>query len=173
MEFYFGLLQDEKELKQLTKFLLFYPMNYPNYEDWVTGTCIPELAMHYKETILAYVRENKQEQWQLIGNAIFQPAKESQLPLTLHFKNMRVAKNFRREGIASFLVKQVEKAALKQGLKSIILDLREEKTDVFGLLLWQGYRILYKAPLYDNHNQDIVMIKSITKPKERGFLYRA
>lgn len=173
MEFNFHALQDEKELKQLTKFLLSYPLGYPNYEEWVTETCIPELAIAYKEAILAHVRENKQEQWQLVGDVIFQPAKESQLPSTLHFKNIRIAEGFRREGIASFLVKQVEKAALKKDLQLIMLDLREERTDVLGLLLWHGYRVLYKVPLYDNHNQDVVMIKSITKPKERGFLYRA
>lgn len=166
-DFYFGSLRDEKELKLLESFLLSQPMDYPSYEEWVRNVCIPEIDLGWKKTVLAFYRNYRD--WQLVGNAIYQPAKESQLPSTLHFKNMRVKEELRREGIASFLIKQVEKAALAEGLEYVILDFREGRKDILGLFLWHSYQHLFTRSLYDS-NPDVVMVKNIINPKEKGFL---
>jgi len=156
MDFYFGKLRDEKELSLLKKFLLEHDMNYPNYETWVLKTCISEINLGYKHAILAFARQNS---WELVGNAIYQPSKE--LPETLHFKNMRVSEGFKRNGVASFLVRQVEQQARKQGLGTVILDFRLERRDINLFFLAHGYKPLNIMPLYDNYNLDIVMAKNL------------
>ena len=143
VDFYFGNLGDEKELKLLRLFLFSYPMNYPFYRDWVEKTCIPEIKDGWKKVILAFYRQHNADEWELIGNAVYQRAKESQLPSTLHLKNMRVKEGFRREGVASFLIKQTEKAARVEGLNLIILDFRKEREDIKRFLLWHSYKPLF------------------------------
>jgi GNAT superfamily N-acetyltransferase len=156
MDFYFGMLRDEKELSLLKKFLLEHDMNYPNYETWVLRTCVSEINLGYKRAILAFARQNS---WELVGNAIYQPSKE--LPETLHFKNMRVLEGFKRNGVASFLVRQVEQQAIKQGLGTVILDFRLERRDINLFFLAHGYKPLNIMPLYDDDNLDIVMAKNL------------
>lgn len=158
-DFYFGRIRDEKELKSLRAFLLSQNMNYPLYEDWVSR-CIYEIDAGYKKAILAFARKGK-EQWLLVGDAIYQQAKESQLPKTMHFKNMRVLDQFQLEGVASFLVKQVEKEARSENLKTIICDFRADKKDILKFLLIHNYRTILNQPLYDSNNSDIVMIKNL------------
>ncbi|UZE93859.1 MAG: GNAT family N-acetyltransferase [Candidatus Pacearchaeota archaeon] len=160
-DFYFGNLGDEKELKLLKTFLLSYPMNYPGYKDWVEKICIPEIEDNWKKAILAFYRQHNKDSWELVGNAIYQATKESQLPNTLHFKNMRVKEGFRREGVASFLIKQVEKATKAKGLNLIILDFRKERKDLAKFLLWHGYKPLFEECLYDDNNLDVVMVKTV------------
>lgn len=158
MDFYFGMLRDEKELRLLKKFLLGQNLNpnYPRYEDWVLRTCVPEIAFGYKQATLAFARQGS---WELVGNAIYQPSKE--LPKTLHFKNMRVLEGFKRNGVASFLVRQVEQQARNLGLGTIVLDFRLERQDIKLFFLSHGYKPINIAPLYGDNNLDIVMVKNL------------
>jgi hypothetical protein len=169
--FYFGLMRDENELLQLEAFLLSKSMNYPYYENWVKKVCIPDLRSEWKKSILAFY--GTKGDWQLVGNAIYQLPKEKlneRLHSTLQLKNMRVEDGFRREGIASFLIKQAEKQARLLNLSNIILDFRSDRKDILGLFIWHGYNVLMETELYDDNNIDTIMIKTIRKQEEKSFL---
>jgi hypothetical protein len=149
MNFQFRLVQDEKDVKRLEKFLLSQSLNYPNYGDWVEKA-VEEILAGYKQGIMAF------DDGFLVGDLIFQPHKE--LPRMLELKNMRINPKVERRGFAYFMLKQAEK---QQGYNGIICDVRARQIQVVSLLRFMDYQEIFRANLYNSREEDIVMVKKL------------
>jgi hypothetical protein len=152
-DFKFRFLEDEKELRQLKKFLVEQSFNYPNYEDWVERT-IPEIDCGYKKTILAFSDDI------LIGDLIFQPHKT--LPRILELKNMRIHQDLKRRYFGFFMLRQAE--AESKNYDAIICDTRSDRLDVLNLMKLSGYIEISRIPLYDSNVEDVVLWKNLKNP---------
>ena len=149
MNFQFRLIQDEKDVARLEKFLLSQSLNYPNYGDWVRKAA-EEILAGYKQGIIAFYDGF------LVGDLIFQPHKE--LPKMLELKNMRIDPKIQGRGSASFMLKQAEKQPRCNG---IICDVRASQIQVINLLRFMGYQDVFRGPLYNSGEEDVVMVKEL------------
>jgi ribosomal protein S18 acetylase RimI-like enzyme len=149
MDFQFRSIQDEKDVARLERFLLSQSLNYPDYEDWVRRA-VEETLAGYKQGIMAFNGEF------LVGDLIFQPHKE--LPRTLELKNLRIHPKVKRRGFAYFMLKQAE---AQNGYNGIICDVRASQISVVNLLKLMDYKEVFRAPLYDSREEDIVFVKSL------------
>ena len=147
---------EERDLRPLERFLLSQDLGYPNYNSWITKTCLPELYFGSKKGCTAYANGI------VIADVIVQPHKE--LPKTLEIKNMRVDKGFRRRDIAHFLMKQAEVYARQEGYGQIIADFRAGKdysAGILNLILFCGFSILGKSELYHDGFLDYAIVRKL------------
>jgi ribosomal protein S18 acetylase RimI-like enzyme len=143
---------DNKNLKQLQRFLEYQDLGYNQYNHWINRICIPELNAGYKQGYIVNTNNI------IIATLIFQTHKE--LSQTLELKNLRVDNRFRGRDIAHFLLKNAEVFARRMGYKTIIGDFRANKDYSFSilkLLLFSGYKVLFKAGIYKDGCQDYVV----------------
>jgi hypothetical protein len=151
LDFYFKDI-DNKSLKSLKNFLSLQDLGYIQYNKWIDKVCIPELDAGYKQ---GFIVSNNGI---IVATLIFQPHKE--LLKTLELKNLRVDNKFSRRDIAHFLLKNAEVFARRMGYKTIIGDFRANKDYSFSilkLLLFSGYKVLFKAGIYKDGCQDYVV----------------
>jgi GNAT superfamily N-acetyltransferase len=151
--FHIKSVEDQRELLQLEGFLHSQQLWYPDYHDWVKRTSL-EIDSGYKQAIVAWGRRGD-----VLGDMVFQPHK--QLPKTMELKNMRVNPNFRREGLASFLIRQAESEARKQGFERCIADADSRLKDVAGMMRYLGYQVIMSQSLYTEDNLDLVFTKEL------------
>ena len=148
-------VSDESDLGRLKRFLHTQELWYPNYHDWVEDVCITEIDRGFKTGIIAYSKGD------ILGDAIYQPHKE--LPRTREFKNMRIHPKFGRRDLGHFLLRQVEEED-KETFDRIILDTDVRNKGVIEFLRFCGYKPIMQMPLYDQNNEDVVMVKEISFP---------
>jgi hypothetical protein len=160
-DFAFRSLSDRKDLTTLTNFLAKQNLGYPNYEDWVQK-CEHELDLGTKTPIVAYSNGH------IAGNLIYQAHK--QLPRIKEIKNLRIHPLVRRRNFAQFMLRQME-LDQEENYDAIMVDARASQQDIITLFLIAGYTPLLKRTLYDNHHQDIIMVKTLNQTTESGILY--
>ncbi|MEK6945218.1 MAG: hypothetical protein AABW63_00295 [Nanoarchaeota archaeon] len=149
MDFQFRSIQDENDVARLERFLLSQSLNYPSYEGWVRKA-VGEILAGYKQGIIAF------SGGYLVGDLIFQPHKE--LPRMLELKNMRIHPKVQRRYFGSFMLKQAEAEKEYDG---IICDARVSQIHVVNLLKLLDYREVFRGPLYDENEEDIVFVKNL------------
>ncbi len=148
--FQFRFAQDRKELQQLEKHLLNQPFDYPNYPDWVKRA-VEEISLGYKMAILAFSEDV------LVGDLILQPHKV--FDGVLEFKNMRVNPKLQKRYFGAFMLRQGEVEADKNNYSAIICDTHSDNLPVINMLKQQGYRVIARAPLYDENVEEVVFGK--------------
>lgn len=147
------LLTNTEEINELYNFIQKYPLNYPNYSEWLLK-CKRELELGYKKA-LVYKKDNE-----IIGNLIFQPHKQDSSLLEL--KNGRVNDNYKRKKIFSKLIKQVTLYARENNFKKIIADAHEDNTGVIETLQSLGFSMESYENLYTNNQIEVVLAKDLT-----------
>ncbi|MEK6760528.1 MAG: hypothetical protein AABX93_01245 [Nanoarchaeota archaeon] len=148
-----------KNLDETTQFVASQNLGYPNYEAWIEKMR-SELSFGIKHGILAY------NNGIIVGDIVFQ--KHKQLVDFLELKNIRIHPNLRGRNFASFMLRQAE---LEMPQSPVIVDARVNQADMINFLISQGYSSVTQMPLYDSHNQDIVMVKLRNETKD-GILTR-
>ncbi len=79
-----------------------------------------------------------------------------------HLITLDVHPDFRRQGIGSNLLKMLEKAVVKKGLKKMVLEVYTENLDALSLYQAHGYRILALLPEYYGQEQNgYLMLKEL------------
>jgi len=151
--FQFRHAEERKEIDQLAKFLLFQPLGYPNYEDWVERARV-ELLSGDKSSILAF------SDGVLVGDALYQPHK--QFPRVREIKNMRVHPKLQGRYFGVFMLKQAE-AENPEDYDAIITDIRFDNTPVLHMARFCGYDELVRTQLYERNAQEVVMVKKFSR----------
>jgi hypothetical protein len=149
-DIHFRYAEGAEEKGDLAKFLLLQPFNYPGYEFWVKR-CHDELVADYKRAIICLNNGH------LVGDLIFQQHKT--FSTWLELKNVRVDSRFQRRLVFSFMLRQAEYVAGKEGYLAMICDARSDRTDVLKILRTAGYSEIARVALYESDVEDIVMGK--------------
>lgn len=132
------LVTDPDEINELYQFIKQYPLDYPNYSEWLKK-CKRELELGYKK---AFVYELNGK---IIANLIFQPHKQD--PLLLELKNTRVIEEYRRKKVFSSFLKEMIYYARQNGFKKIIADAHTD-SEVIKPLQKLGFSIESYENLY-------------------------
>ncbi|MBS3163241.1 GNAT family N-acetyltransferase [Candidatus Woesearchaeota archaeon] len=132
------LITDPEEINELYQFIKKYPLNYPNYSEWLKK-CKCELELGYKK---AYVCELNGK---IIASLIFQPHKQD--PLLLELKNVRVIEEYQRKKVFSTLLKEAIYYARQNGFKKIVVDAHTDN-EVIKPLQKLGFSIESYENLY-------------------------
>ncbi len=138
---------EKRNLDEMTKFILEQNLGYVNHFNWIEKARV-ELSSGYKEGILAY------NNGIIVGDIVFQEHKE--LPKIGEIKNIRVHPKLRDRRVASFMLRQAE---LEMPYDAIIVDARANQQDMISFLIANGYVCIGKRALYDDNNEDVIMIK--------------
>ena len=153
--FEFRQIEDYRDVSRIIDFISSKPLNYPNYNMWVEKT-EQELLQGQKQSIIALFDNH------LAGDVIYQPHK--QIPGFLEIKNVRVSEEVRRRDFGHFMLKQIEVEARNSGnYSALIVDARVSQRDIINLLTFSGFSPVTSISLYDSNEEDIIMIKSLTK----------
>ena len=96
MDFNFRLIDCEKDIDNLIKFILEQPLNYKGYDDWIQKI-IEEFHCSYKQSVLAFSDEV------LVGNLIYQNHKE--FPRIKELKNLRVEPRVQGRYFSQFMIR--------------------------------------------------------------------
>lgn len=150
MNFNFRVIDSEKDVFRLEGFLLSQSLGYPNYSDWVERS-VHEILMGYKQAVLAF------SEGRLVGDLVYQPHKE--LPDTLELKNLRMHPLLRGRGFGYFMIRQAE--VENAGFSQVVCDVRASQIDVVNLFRHSKYKEVFRAPLYNSSEEDIVFAKSL------------
>lgn len=145
--FTFKLLSDSDEIGRVHNFLKDFPLDYPNYFDWLEK-CRRELEIGYKKAICAMDSTG-----QIVGSLVFQPHKADRLALEL--KNLRVAPSFINRKVGTKMVTAAEIYARQNGFRKIQGDAHLDNP-VLGFMLKRGYRIEAKESLYTEKLEAII-----------------
>jgi len=148
----FRLAEDEKDIRVVEQNLLSNPLNYEGYFDWferIRG----DLWSGYKQVMLGF----SEGFW--IGHLISQPHKS--ISKFLEIKNARVREDFFRRYVLSFMFRQAETIAKKEGYLATICDARSDRKDICEFLLKNNYRETARVDLYQEGYEDIVFIKTL------------
>src|SRR3989344_7212594 len=92
------LITDPIEIQQLYDFIKSFPLNYPDYDNWLEQ-CYEELCLGTKKAFVCKLEGI------IIGNLIFQRHKRE--PTILELKNGRVDSQYRRRNIIGRLLREV------------------------------------------------------------------
>lgn len=157
----FRLAEDEKDIKILEKNLLAHPLNYAGYFDWF-DRIRPEFWSGYKQVMLGF----SEGFW--IGHLISQPHKS--INSFLEMKSARAREDFFQRYIISFMMRQTEVIAKKQGYLGVICDARSDNLPVLNLLLKNKYKEIARADLYNEKYEDLVFFKPLGNFKNSPFL---
>lgn len=150
---YFRSLQDEKEVDDLTKYLLHHDWKYSGYGDWVYKTKEQILAGDKKAII--GLMEGK-----IVTNIIYQ--QHGQFPRIRELKNMRIASCVQGRGVGTFSLK----LALTENPKEFdaaILDIPEEKTLMRKIVESIGFTELAREQIYDDKRNHIIYVKEFER----------
>jgi len=151
--FNFRLAEDRKDIDNLiNKLLAHQRLNYKNYDVWVEKA-VEELFLGYKKTMLAFSEDI------LVGNLIFQPHKS--INNFYELKHGRTISEFQKRYILSFMFRQVEVNAKKQGKSATICDICSDRLDLINFLMIKDYKEVARANLYGEGYEDSVFIKSL------------
>ena len=80
---------------------------------------------------------------------------------------MRVHPEMRDRLFASFMLRQLEVEARKQGYVGLIGDVREEKRDVLASFCKLGFSPVLTIPLYESDKRDVIVIKLFDKQEQQ------
>ena len=156
----FRSLESERDAKNMISWMRQRPLDYKNFNDWV-DKIEHEIFSGYKQAILGFCRENNQPQ--LVSYLLFQQHK--QLPF-LEFKSLRVDEKVQDQYFGSFSLRQGEVEAKKRKLNGIICDVRENRANVIGMLLRNGFSPIATTSLYESAKKDIIMLKDFRNPRD-------
>lgn len=145
------LLTDVGEVKKIYDFIKQFPLDYPNYFQWLEK-CKRELEFDYKHSFYATNSDG-----QVIGSIIFQPHKQDRQILEL--KNLRVDSQYEQQGIGSLLESLIEIYAREQCFKRIQVDAHSENF-VVDFMQKRGYKIEAQESLY-TAEKEIILCKDI------------
>ncbi|MCK4386570.1 MAG: GNAT family N-acetyltransferase [Candidatus Pacebacteria bacterium] len=145
------LLTNFEEIQKLYKFIQRFPLDYPDYFQWLEK-CKRELKLGYKK---AFYATNSNEE--IIGSIIFQPHKQENKILEL--KNLRVTSSYEQQGLGSLLEFLTELYAAENGFKRIRGDAHPENP-VITFMQKRGYRIEAQESLY-TAKKEIILYKDI------------
>jgi len=145
--FTFKLLSDSDEIDRVHNFLKDFPLDYPNYFDWLEK-CRRELEIGYKKAVCAVDSTGR-----IVGSIVFQPHKEDRLVLEL--KNMRVAPSCANRKIGTRIINAAEVYARRQGFRKVQGDAHLDNP-VLEFMLKRGYRIEAKESLYTEKLEAII-----------------
>lgn len=148
----FRLAEDKRDILIVEKNLLEHPLNYKGYPDWVEKIK-GELWSGYKQVIIAL----SEDYW--VGHLISQPHKS--ISRFWEMKSGRTREDFRQRYILSFMIRQSEFFATKEGYLGVICDARSDRLDVVNLLLGNGYREIARSDLYREGYEDIIFFKPL------------
>ena len=161
-DFQFRTLGSQTDLKGLVDFLAKQDLSYPRYDQWVQKT-EGELGSGSKTPIIAYSNGH------IVGDLIYQPHKE--LPRVRELKNLRIHPEVRRRDFAHFMLRQAECEG-NDAFDLIVCDARKKEQSVVNLLLFSGYTPIGSKPLYDQHSEDIIFVKTMDGRTESGLVYK-
>jgi len=157
--FNFRLIDSEKDIQNLIKFISEQPLNYKGYNDWVERI-IEEFHYGYKQSILAF------SDGVLVGNLIYQNHKD--FSRIRELKNLRVDSRVQGRYFSQFMIKQAEIEGRKN-YDVIICDIRSDRKGIIKLFKSMNYEELIQAPLYQKDISDIVLIKKLKATPSRIF----
>ena len=162
--FTFRSAESKKDIDILTGFILKQPLNYKNYFDWIERAR-EELLIGYKKSVMAFYYDV------LVGDLIFQPHKS--IKKFREIKHGRTLGEYQRRLILSFMIRQAEHEARKEGDLATICDARSDRLDVQRLLLVNGYKEIARADLYKEGYEDIVLMKPLVNDERKSWLLAA
>ncbi|MFH1174562.1 MAG: GNAT family N-acetyltransferase [archaeon] len=155
-DFRFRSIDSLTDVRKVADFLVVQDLSYPGYQDWVMRT-EHELAKGFKTAIIA--EANKR----IVGDLVYQQHKS--LPKTMELKNMRIHPDVKDRYFAQFMLRNAEREARLQGMDRILCDVRETPAmdDVLNVLFRTGYNVLFRVPLYESMQEEIVLSKELNK----------
>lgn len=140
------LVTDPNEINELYQFIKQYPLNYPNYSEWLKK-CKRELELGYKK---AFVYKLKGK---IIADLIFQPHKQDSSLLEL--KNIRVIEEHRKKKVFSKLLKEAISYARQNRFKKIVVDAHAD-SEVIKPLQKLGFSVESYENLYDSKLETVL-----------------
>ncbi|MEK6816644.1 MAG: GNAT family N-acetyltransferase [Nanoarchaeota archaeon] len=153
MDYSIRLLSGREEADILRNFLSKFPLDYPDYFSWL-DRCRPELESGQKKAYYAYRSDSG-----IVGSIIFQVHKQQSH--ILEVKNLRVAQEFRGNGIGSVLEFMAEHYGRESGLKEIQADTHVDNREAISFLVKMGYYVLGRQCLYTNSREEMVLSKPL------------
>lgn len=157
----FHTIGDVRDIKDAMGFLRLRNEGYKGYDRW-TQKCKAEMEDGTKQAIVV------RSYGVVVGDLVYQHHKE--LVGVLEIKNFRIHKDFRRSWMATFMLKQLEKIAKEGGYSAIMVDARKSRKDIVGLFTSAGYEIAASVCIYDTNNEDVAMVKSISRKDGLGLV---
>ncbi len=169
-DFNFRTAESYADTDKVVRFIGSQNLGYPRYQDWVVRTH-DELSAGYKNAIVC------ESNGVVVADVIWQRFKAtsefySGLPHGIlgragEVKNIRVDQRVRGRFVAQFMLRNAECEALSDGIDFLVGDARSSASSAISLFLASGYSILFKAPLYEDGVEEIVLGKYIRNPKKR------
>jgi ribosomal protein S18 acetylase RimI-like enzyme len=146
------LITDLVEIRQLYGFIRKYPLEYPNYDNWIQQ-CYEELCLGTKNAFVCKL------EGVIIGDLVFQRhKKESKV---LEIKNLRVEQQYQRRRVASRLLKNIENFARSNlDYKRIVVDTHANNLPAIQTFQNSGFVIVGNEELY-NSRKEVILAKDL------------
>jgi|GEM_PF-630967 len=142
-----------KPTQQLINFLSDQALDYPRHSEWLEKA-EHEMNIGIKSALIA------SHNGQIAGNIVWQLHK--QIPNLIELKNIRISPQVRERHFASFMLRQVEWLS-KNYCTGLIVDCRENQTDMKIFLMQSGFTPIAKLNLYEQRIKDICLVKLFNK----------
>lgn len=146
------LLTNPKEIQKLYEFIRQFPLDYPNYFDWLEK-CIRQLELGEKQAFYATVED------EIIGDIIFQHLRGD--PTVLEIKNFRVAEHHRQLGIGSALESMLYSLVKSKDFKKIQVDTHSTNFEMIQFLIKRGYVVESQEFLYIPDKPEVILLKKL------------
>ncbi len=136
-------ITDEKDIKQLTKFVMRQEQYYPNFYDWIQGKLIPRMLSERYKAIIGV------ESTSLVGCLIYDTFEDK-----IEIKNFRIDDKYKNRLLGQFLIRQIELHN-----KPLITDVTVNNFRAVEFFIKNGFRIIKAEELYTNNQLEYVVSK--------------
>lgn len=147
------LITDQEEIEAIYSYIKKFPLDYPNYFDWLEK-CKEELEAGYKKGF--YARNSEQK---IIGSIIFQPHKQEKQ--ILEIKSMRVSPEYQRRRVGSILYNLVEEYAYENRFGKIQVDAHADNSSIIQFFATKGFNIEAQESLYSPSKMEVILSKTL------------
>ena len=153
-KFTFSSMDTEAEAKMLLSWMRPYDLGYKGWNEWL-DRIEQQVLDGRKRAVLAFSEEAGERD--LAAYVLYQQHK--QIPNLIELKSIRTHPKVQKRYFMSFMLKQVEVEAKKEGYAGLIGDLRENRGDVLAIMLRNNFRTLDSQNLYEPDKRDIIVAK--------------